>query len=106
MALLEPVGNIGTRRTHRIVDACGGRRSLRMLVVVTVISLIVLAGIFDLVGTDRAVTACSADPPDRTTSLATATRELAWSFSPPGFECRFVDKSGEVLGRTHLGLWP
>lgn len=89
------------------VHAPGGRRLPSMRTVLAVVlSLLVVAVLYDLVGTDRAVTACSADPPGRATSLTAASREVGWSFSPPGFVCEYTDANGKILNLTHLGLWP
>lgn len=73
------------------------------VVVAFLILLIVVAGLYYLAGTDRAVTACSADPPGLPVA---AQRAVAWSFTPPGFVCSLADENGEILSRLHLGLWP
>lgn len=100
------MGNVANRQTprnHRVRD---GRKGVSTLGVVAVIlALVVGAGLYNLVGTDRAVTACSADPPGRPASLAPA-KKVGWSFIPPGFVCISLDESDEALGSTHLGLWP
>jgi hypothetical protein len=84
---------------------------LRALVVIAVLlvlaGLVVGAGIYKVAGTDRALTVCGADPPDRPPALIAADQiGVTWSFDPPGFVCVFTDRSGTVVGRLHLGLWP
>jgi len=83
---------------------------LRALVVIAVLlvlaGLVVGVGVYKVAGTDRALTVCGADPPDRPPALIAAGRTVTWSFDPPGFVCVFTDRSGTVVGRLHLGLWP
>lgn len=80
---------------------------LVIAVVLVVAGIVAGAGAYKVAGTERALAVCGADPPDRPPALIAASgRTVTWSFDPPGFVCVFTDRSGTVIGRLHLGLWP
>jgi len=86
----------------------GGAMHLRTAIgTILVMSLLVLGvATYSLVGGDRALAKCSADPPSSVELPPASSIEAEWSLRHFGFVCRQLTAGGETVRTSVVGVWP